>query len=161
MNKLKLKRPEDKIAHKVIKWVMTAIFAWSGFLWSGITALQFLINSTDHRNLAIGFLIGSLILLLCLILCRLRLYILQFIPAIVGLTVFLIPAREMIDHAADTGVIFKPSFEVRYMPMIGLVILSFVLFIMRIALIFFERSQKREEYNNLPSESVLDRHSDE
>ncbi len=157
----KFTRPADTALYTVIKTVMTVIFLWSGALWSGIAVLQFTINSRDHLNLAVGFGISSLILLSGLILCWTRLYILQFFPCLVGLIIFLNPAREMIDHAASTAVIFKPSFEVRYLPMIAFAILSLVLLILRIYSIYSKRSDEKEKFNNLPSESILDKHRDE
>lgn len=156
----KIERPLDKTFHLIIKWLMTAIFAWSGVIWSGMTVLQFSINSPEHSNLAWGFLAGSLILLLCLILCWVRLYILQIVPCVVGLIVYLDPAKEMIDHAEQTGVLFKPTFEQRYLPMLAFAILALALFVARILRIAADRAQREEEYNNRPSESILDKHKD-
>lgn len=157
----KIKRPEDKPIHIVLKVAMTVIFLWSGFFWSGVTVLQFFINNQEHRNLAIEFFTASVILFFGLLLSWLRLYIVQFIPSIIGFIAFLNPAREMIDHAAETGVIFKPSFELRYLPVIGFAILSLVLLILRVGSIVSEKSRVTEEYNNRPSESILDKHREE
>ncbi len=154
-------RPADGKFQTAVKVIMSLVFAWSGFFWSGVTALQFFINNTSHKNLAVGFFTASLVLLLGLVLCWARLYILQVIPSIVGIIMFLSPAREMIDHAADTGVIFKPSFEVRYLPVIAFGILSLVLFAVRVYGIISARNERREEFNNLPSESVLEKHHEE
>lgn len=154
----KIKRPADSTVHIIIKWLMTAVFAWSGFLWSGITILQFLINNQEHRNLSVEFLIGSLILLLCLTLNWLRFYILQIIPGVIGLIVYLNPAKEMIDHASNTGGIFKPTFEQRYLPITVFGILALVLFVMRVLSLINAKMKRDEQFNNLPSESILDKH---
>ena len=145
----------------IIKCLMTAVFLWSGFFWSGVTILQFFINSTEHKNLAIEFSISCALLLICLILCWLRFYILQFIPGMIGFIAFLNPVREMMDHVADTGVIFKPTFEQRYLPMIAFAIFSLALLIIRILGIISERAKREEEFNNRPAESIFDKHSEE
>lgn len=145
---------------KFIKILMTLIFLWSGFFWSGVTVYNYYVLNPEYPHLATEFLIGSLILALGLVLCWLRFYIIQFIPTAIGLLVFLIPTREMIEHVKNSGVYFTPTFEVRYLPMVGFAILSFVLFIVRIWQIAAKRIQEREEYNNRPTESVLDRHKE-
>lgn len=156
-----MKRPIDKNLHIIVKVLMTAIFLWSGLIWGGVTILHIFLNDNSNSQLVPGFLAGSLILLAGLILAWVRLYILQLIPCLVGLIVYLQPAREMIDHAADTGVIFKPTFEQRYLPMIGFAILSLVLFIMRVYSVVSARIEKQEEYNNRPAESILEKRHDE
>lgn len=145
----------------IIKCLMTAVFLWSGFFWSGVTILQFFINNTEHRNLAIEFSVSSALLLICLILCWLRFYILQFIPGMIGFIAFLNPVKEMMDHVADTGVIFKPTFEQRYLPMIAFAIFSLALLLIRILGIISEKAKREEEYNNRPTESIFDKHSEE
>ena len=155
-----MKRPIDNKIHIAVKVLMTAIFLWSGLFWSGVAILQFFINDTSNAHLAASFLWGDVILLAGLILAWARVYILQLIPCLVGLIVYLQPAREMIDHAADTGVLFKPTFEQRYMPMIGFAILSLVLFILRVYSVVSSRIEKQEEFNNLPAESILEKRSD-
>lgn len=156
-----MKRRPDKAVHKVVKVAMTLIFLWSCFFWSGVTVLNFLINDTDFSYLATGFLVGSGLVLISLILCWLRFYFIQIIPCIAGLIVYLSPAREMIDRAAKIEVEFKPSFELRYLPTVAFGILSLCLFIGKIYLLFAERAKKREEFDNMPTESVLDKHHDE
>lgn len=155
-----MKRPTDKKIHTYIKVLMTAIFLWSGLIWSGMAILQFFINDTSNAHLASKFLLGDVILLAGLILAWARVYILQLIPCLVGLIIYLQPAREMIDHAAETGKLFKPTFEQRYLPIIGFAILSFVLFILRVYAVVSSRIEKQEEFNNLPAESVLEKRSD-
>lgn len=139
---------------------MTAIFAWSGLFWSGVTILQFFINNTTYKYLAASFLAGSVILLAGLILAWARFYILQAVACVIGLIVYLNPAREMIDHAAETGVIFKPTFEQRYLPMVGFAILSLVLFVIRVWTAVSARIERQEEYNNRPAESILEKRRD-
>lgn len=156
-----MKRPEDKKIHTVVKIIMTAIFLWSGFFWSGVSIYNFYSLNPEYSHLSSQFLIGSLVLLLALILCWLRLYILQLIPCVIGLIVFLRPAKEMIDHVLGTGVYFKPTFEQRYLPMIGFGVLSLVLFITRVWTLFSSRLEKREEFNNRPTESILEKRHDE
>ena len=61
-----------KKEHKIYlfaKLLMTLIFLWSGFFWSGVTVLNFYINMTFDSHLATLFLIGSILLLVSLILC--------------------------------------------------------------------------------------------
>lgn len=157
----KIKRPEDSKLQIIIKCLMTAVFAWSGFFWSGITVLNFFLINQEHKNLATGFLASSLILLLCLVLCWLRLYIAQFIPCVVGLIAYLIPAREMIDHAAETGVLFKPTFEQRYLPIIAFALLGLVLFALRVMALVSEKMKRDDEYNNRPAESILEKRKDD
>ncbi len=157
----KLKRTADKTPQIIIKCLMTAVFLWSGFFWSGVTILQFFINNTEHRNLAIEFSVSSALLLICLILCWLRFYILQFIPGMIGFIAFLNPVKEMMDHVADTGVIFKPTFEQRYLPMIAFAIFSLALLLIRILGIISEKAKREEEFNNRPTESIFDKHSEE
>ena len=156
-----MKRPNDKKIHTAVKVIMTALFLWSGLFWSGVAILQFFINDTSNAHLASKFLLGDAILLLGLVLVWLRIYILQFLPCLVGMIIYLAPAREMIDHAANTGVIFKPTFEQRYLPIIGFAILSLVLFILRVYEVVSAKIEKQEEFNNRPAESVLEKRHDE
>lgn len=158
---MKIKRPADKVGHKILKIAMMAVYLWSGFFWAGVTALNFLINDLSNVHLAYRFAAGSLVLLLGLILAWLRLYVLQIIPCMAGLAVFLNPAREMIDRAAETGVLFKPTFEQRYLPIIAFAIFSLVLFILRVWGIFAARAERKNEFDNMPTESVLDKHHGE
>lgn len=156
-----MKRPSDTKAHIFIKAVMTAIFLWSGFFWSGVTIVNFALLNTEYSHLAYQFVAGSLLLLFALVLCWLRLYILQIIPCAVGLAVFLTPTREMIAHVEGSGAVFKPSFELRYLPVIGFAILAAALCIIRIWQIISDRAEKKNEYNNRPTESILDKHREE
>ena len=156
-----MKRPNDNKIHIAVKVLMTAIFAWSGLLWGGVTTLHIILNDNSNSHLIPGFLAGSLILLAGLILAWTRMYILQLLPCIIGLIIYLKPAREMIDHAADIGVVFKPTFEQRYLPIIGFAILSLVLFILRVYTVVSARIEKQEEFNNLPTESILEKRHDE
>lgn len=155
------KRPADAGVQTFAKIVMTLIFLWSGFFWSGVTIYNYYRLNPEYSYLSTEFLIGSSVILAGLILCWLRLYILQLPVTAVGFIVFLAPVREMIEHVKGTGVYFSPTFEVRYLPIIGLMILSAALFIGRIWQVFSKRSAEREEYNNRPSESILDKHHED
>lgn len=152
------KRQKDAAVQTFAKVLMSLIYLWSGFFWSGVTIYNYYKLSPEYSYLSTKFLIGSLILVLALILCWLRFYIIQIIPSIAGFLVFLSPVREMIEHVSDSGVYFTPTFEVRYLPIIGFVILSFALFVGRIWIIAAKRAAEREEFNNRPSESVLEKH---
>ena len=81
----------------IIKCLMTAVFLWSGFFWSGVTILQIFINSTEQR----------------------------------------------------------------YLPMIAFAIFSLALLLIRILGIISEKAKREEEFNNRPTESIFDRHSEE
>ncbi len=157
----KYRRPIDKAPHIVVKLAMTAIFLWSGFFWSGVTVLNFYINDLSNVRLANLFLAGSAILLAALLLCWFRLYIVQMIFTVAGLAVYLIPSAEMVNRAARTGVPFKPTFEQRYLPVIGFAILALVLFIIRIWQLAAARIERRQEFDNRPTESVLEKHREE
>lgn len=153
-----MKRPIDKPMHTVVKTVMTAIYLWSGFFWCGITMLFFLLERSDvsdSAGLAVKMFIGSALILASLIMCWFRLYIIQILPCVAGLAVFLQPVREMMNHVANSSVVFTPSFELRYLPMVGYAILSLALLIIRIWNIAAAKAEIREEYNNRPSESIF------
>lgn len=159
-----MNRPADKHIHTFVKIIMSAIWLWSGFFWCGITALYFLLERTeaaDSSAIAIKMLCGSAILLVSLILCWLRLYIIQIVPAVVGLIVFLIPVREMMNHVAASGAVFTPGFEVRYLPTAAFGILSLCLLIVRLWDIHAAKAALIEEYNSSPAASILDKRADE
>lgn len=156
-----MKRPEDIKIYIAVKAAMTLVFLWSGVFWSGITALNFFINTPEYKKTGAWLLLGSGVILCGLILCWLRLYALQFIFCAAGFAVYIVPVKEMFDHVEGTGAYFKPSFELRYLPMIAVLILSAALFIIRIWLFFARRSEKKNEFYNSPSESILDKHSGE
>lgn len=159
-----MRRPNDKPIHTFVKVTMTAIWLWSGFFWCGITMLYFLLeraDAADSRSIALKLFWGSVILLLALILSWLRLYIIQIVPAAVGLIVFLNPVREMMEHVANSGVVFKPGFEVRYLPTVAFGILSLCLLIARLWGIHTAKAARLEEYNSSPAASILDKRKDE
>ena len=156
-----VKRPEDKKLHLIAKMIMTAIFLWSGFFWSGATIINFYMLKPEYSHLSPQFLAGSLVTLLALILCWLRFYILQIFPCAIGLILYLRPVKEMMDHVAGRGVYFKPTFEQRYLPMIGFAILSVALFIIRLWQIFSAKAERRSEFDNSPAESILEKRRDE
>lgn len=63
----------------------------------------------------------------------------------------------MIDVAAKSDVVFKPSFELRYVPVLALAGFSFVLAVLSIARAVSERKTAEEEYNNRPAQSILEK----
>ncbi len=157
-----MKRPADKPVHIVAKAAMTAVYLWSCFFWSGVAILNFWLNDPVDSHLSVWFLAGSAVLLAALVLCWLRFYIIQILPSIVGLAVYLKPAREMMDKAADLKeVVFKPTFEQRYMPVVGFALLALALFIARVWQIASARAEKKREFNDLPTESILEKRRDE
>lgn len=155
-----MKRQNDNAAAIIAKVLMSAVYLWSGFFWSGVTVYNFAVLNTEYSYLAKEFVVGSALLLAALLLCWFRLYIIQFAPAVAGIIVFLIPAREMIQHVEGTGVYFKPSFEARYLPIIVFGVLSAALLIGRIWNIFSTHAEARERFNDQPTESVLDKHKE-
>lgn len=157
-------RPIDKPIHTAVKVIMSAIWLWSGFFWCGITMLFFLMersDAADSSSIALKMFAGSAVLLIALILCWLRLYIIQTVPTVAGLILYLIPVREMMNHVANSGVVFKPSFEIRYLPTVAFAVLALCLLIVRLWGMHSERAEKREKFNSSPSESILDKRSDE
>ena len=156
-----MKRPSDNAATIIAKILMTAIYLWSGFFWSGVTVYNFLVLNTEYSYLAGGFIAGSALLFASLLLCWFRLYIVQLFPAIAGIIVFISPAREMIGHVSGSGVYFTPSFEARYLPVVLFGILSAALVIGRVWQIFAKRAEERSRFNDLPSESILEKHREE
>lgn len=159
-----MQRPIDKPIHTFTKVIMTAIWLWSCFFWCGITMLYFLLERADvadSRAIAVKMFAGSVILLAALILSWLRLYIIQIVPSVAGLIVFLNPVREMMDHVANTGAVFKPGFEVRYLPTAAFAILSLCLLIVRLWGIHTAKAARLEEYNSSPAASILDKRNDE
>lgn len=117
-------------------------------------------DAADSRSIALRMFWGSVVLLISLILSWLRLYIIQIIPAITGLILFLNPVREMMDHVANSGAVFKPGFEVRYLPAVVFGILSLCLIIVRLWGIHSAKIERLEEYNSRPSASILDKRND-
>ena len=150
------RRLTDTKSTKFLKILSTAIFAWSGFFWAGVTILNFYINMPESSHLAQNFLIGTILLFVSLLLCWFRFYILQVPICAVGTVFFLIASAEMIDTARFQGLEFTPSFELRYMPIIGLAAISLVLAMIQIWNLIAKRIEKNNEFNNSPSKSILD-----
>lgn len=150
------RRLTDTKSTKFLKILSTAIFAWSGFFWAGVTILNFYINMPESSHLAHNFLIGTILLFVSLLLCWFRFYILQLPICAVGTVFFLIASAEMIDTARYQGLEFTPSFELRYMPIIGLAAISLVLAMIQIWNLIAKKIEKSNEFNNSPSKSILD-----
>ncbi len=159
-----MKRIPDKNIQIIAKVVMTALFIWSGLFWSGVSIIYFGGFKPEYSYLAAKFAIGCALILVSLILCWLRFYMIQALPCAIGLAVYLSPVSEMITHVNENNTVdsFRPmTFEVRYLPMVGLAVLAAALFIGRLGQIILTRREKSEEYNNRPAESVLEKHHDE
>lgn len=150
------RRLTDTKSTKFLKILSTAIFAWSGFFWAGVTILNFYINMPESSHLAQNFLIGTILIFVSLLLCWFRFYILQLPICAVGTVFFLIASAEMIDTARFQGLEFTPSFELRYMPIIGLAAISLVLSMIQIWNLIAKKIEKNNEFNNSPSKSILD-----
>lgn len=149
-------RLTDTKSTKFLKLVSTAIFAWSGFFWAGVTILNFYINMPNSSHLAQNFLIGTVLLLASLILCWFRFYILQLPICAVGTVFFLIASAEMIDTARFSGLEFKPSFELRYLPIIGMSVISLILAMIQIWDLISKKIEDNNKFNNSPSKSILE-----
>ncbi len=143
-----------------VKILLAVIYMWSCFFWSGVTILNFYINTPEYSYLSTGFLSGSILITLGLVLIFLRFYIIQFVFCASGTAVFLKNACEMIDVAAKSEVVFKPSFELRYMPVVALIIFSFVLAVLSAQRLISERQRKENEFNNRPAQSILEKRDD-
>lgn len=159
-NRINDLRYRDNKFSVLAKILITVIYLWSCFFWAGVTILNFYINTPEYSYLSTGFLSASIIITLGLVLIYLRFYISQFVFCAAGTAVFLRYACEMIDNAAETKVVFKPSFELRYMPVIALVILSFVLAVLSAQRLISERQRRKAEFNNRPSQSILEKRDD-
>lgn len=159
-NKISRLRYKDTKFTLAVKIIMTAVYAWSCFFWAGVTILNFYINTPEYSYLATGFLTGSIFITIGLILTFLRFHIAQFPFIVAGTVVFLKNAGEMIDVAIKSEVVFKPSFELRYLPVIAVAGFSFVLAVMSIARAVSERKTVQEEYNNRPTQSILEKRND-
>lgn len=154
-----MKKTENR-AYLAAKIAMTLTFLWSGFFFSIIPVLTY-INNEEFSHISYRFIAAFPFLLSGLILCWLKLYIPQFPLCAVGLIIFINPAIELIDLASKKGIIFKPSFELRYMPIIAFGLISLVLFMVKFRQILVERNRRRNEYDNRPTESVLEKHHEE
>lgn len=154
-----MKKTENR-AYLAAKIAMTLTFLWSGFFFSIIPVLTY-INNEEFSHISYRLIAAFPFLLLGLILCWLKLYIPQFPLCAVGLIIFINPAIELIDLASKKGIIFKPSFELRYMPIIAFGLISLVLFMVKFRQILVERNRRRNEYDNRPTESVLEKHHEE
>ncbi len=147
---------KEPIIMLVAKSAMIILFAWSGFFWSGVTIINFYAFDPAYSYLATEFLIGSVFFLLSLILCHLKKYILQFVFCAAGLIPYLIAVNEMMDVAEKTGVVFKPSFELRYLPIFIFAFISLIFAMMKIWQNTLKRIEIRNEFDNRPTKSILD-----
>ncbi|GEM_PF-2890459 len=156
-NKINRLRYKDTKFTLFAKIVMIAVYLWSCFFWAGVTILNFYINTPEYSYLATGFLTGNIFITIGLVLVFLRFHITQFPFFVTGTVIFLKHAGEMIDVAAKSDVVFKPSFELRYVPVLALAGFSFVLAVLSIARAVSERKTAEEEYNNRPAQSILEK----
>ncbi len=147
---------KEPIIMLVAKSAMLILFAWSGFFWSGVTIINFYAFDPANSHLATEFLLGSLLFLLSLILCYFRKYILQFGFCAAGLIPYLMAVNEMMDVAEKTGVVFKPSFELRYLPIFIFAFISLIFAMMKIWQNTLKRIEVRNEFDNRPTKSILD-----
>lgn len=142
----------DNKLTKAIKAIITAVYLWSGLFWAGITIIYFYFFDTVNIHLAVNMMIADVFLTASLIMIYFRLYIIQLPFTAVGEFFYLISASEMINHAAKNNLVYKVSFEARYMPVVVILILGIVLAVLQIRRII----ARREELNNRPSKSILD-----
>ncbi len=140
----------------VLKVIATIVYLWSCFFWAGVTILNFYINTPEYSHLSTGFLIGTIFITVSLVLMYLRFYIVQLPLCAAGATVYLVNAGEMIDVAQHTAVVFTPSFELRYMPCVAIIIISAALAMLEIWNIISKREKAKNEFYNSPSKSILD-----
>ena len=73
-----------------------------------------------------------------------------------GTVLFCVAAAEMIDVAEQTEVVFKPSFEWRYLPIVLYCIIALCLFVVTLLKKIDERKRLQDEFNNSPAKSILD-----
>lgn len=149
-------RYHDNKLTVTIKVAAAIIYAWSCFFWGGVTIINFYDIKPEYSYLATGFLAGSIVITVGIIMLFFRLYILQLPVIAAGGVIYLKNAGELIDNAARIHVVFKPSFEVRYLPVIVIIIFSVVLAMLQIWRLISIRAAAKEEYNNRPTGSILD-----
>ena len=149
-------RDKEPVIMLIAKSAMIILFLWSGFFWSGVTIINFYMYNTEYSYLATQFLIGSSFLLVSLILCLLRKYILQFVFCVMGLIPYLMGAGEMMGVAETTGVVFNPSFELRHLPILVFVFISLLFAMMKIWQNTTKKIERRNEFDNSPTKSILD-----
>ncbi len=157
---MKIKRQPDSKLHIFAKILLTAIYLWSGFFWSGVSVIYYIIEP-DMTHIAVEFLISSALLLISLVLCWFRLYIWQFPFCVIGLAVYLQPAAELIRLANQREVYFKPSFELRYLPVIAFGVIALILFAYRFWQRITLKAAKQSEFDNSPTQSILEKRRDE
>lgn len=138
------------------KILMCAVYAWSGFFWAGVTIYNFYVLTPDYSHLATCFLIGTLFVLAGIILCWMKKYILQFPFICIGVILFMVATGEMIDVAESTAVIFTPSFELRYLPILAVWLVSLIFFIVKGFILINNKKHIKDEFNNSPAKSILD-----
>lgn len=136
----------------------TVVYAWSGFFWAGATAYNFyfLTKDPDYYHLATWFSLGSLLVLAGIILCWKKCYVWQFPFVSVGTLLFVVAAAEMIDSAERTAVLFTPTFEWRYLPILAVELVSVIFFIVKSYTVLSSRKKLKDDFNNSPAKSILD-----
>lgn len=149
-------RFKETKATLTLKILTSVVFLWSCFFWSGVTILNFYIIMPEYSYIATNFLIGTILITVSVIIMYFRCYILQFPVCAVGSWIYLSAAGELIDTAAKTDTVFKPSFELRYLPEIAIILFSLSLAMIHAFSVYTERAQERERYNNSPAKSILD-----
>lgn len=155
MNNLKY---TDNLLTKLIKLVITIVFAWSCVFWSSVTVIYYYALSDDstQSHFATGFLIGTVLILISLILIYNRLYIVQLPFCLAGSIIYLNTASKMIDLAIEHKSIYQPPLEIRYLPEIAFLLLSIVLAMIHFASIQSRKITERNKFDNSPSKSILD-----
>ncbi len=138
------------------KLLMLAVYLWSGFFWGGATIYNFYFLTKTETHLATMLLIGSSCLLLSLILSFAKKYIFQMPFALAGTVLYCVVAAEMMAVAKKTAVVFTVAFEYRYLPAILFGVLSLALFGYKAYTLIMAKKNAQEEYDNLPSKSILD-----
>lgn len=138
------------------KILMCCAYAWSGFFWAGATIYNFYELTPQYSHLATIFLIGTLCVLVGIIMCWKKKYILQFPFVAVGTVLFMVATSEMMESAEKTAVVFTPSFELRYLPILAVTLLSLIFFIIKAYTVISTKKRIRDSFNNSPAKSILD-----
>ena len=150
-----LRYPQNKWVF-YIKCVSALIFAWSCFFWGGVSIIYYFTYGKAQSYLAEGLLFGEIAIAVGIIMMFLRLHILQLPFIAIGGAIYLKYAGELIDMAKKKHQIFKPSFEVRYLPVIVIILVSVVFAMLQVWRLISIRTAEKEEYNNRPTGSILD-----
>lgn len=150
-----IRYPANKIT-TAVKAAAAVIYAWSCILWGGVTIIYYFFRMPEYSYLAEGFLFGGIIIAIGIIMLFFRLYILQLPFIAIGGAVYLKNACELINRSARVDYVFKPSFNLRYLPVSVIIIVSVILAMLQIWRLISIRAAERDEYNNRPSGSIFD-----